>query len=102
MSRAVVLTRRRFLGWSQAALAAVGATGLAYDPQDVGITPKQVQERPRAQPPRIELNPATGTTGQFGPRTNQNTIVVGTWMLLPGEADIVARRLHDVLSHPNA
>jgi L-seryl-tRNA(Ser) seleniumtransferase len=72
---------------------------LAYDPQAVGITPKQVQDRLRAQPPRIELNPATGTTGRLGTNSNENTIVVGTWMMLPGEAEIVGRRLHEVLSH---
>jgi L-seryl-tRNA(Ser) seleniumtransferase len=71
---------------------------LAYDPQAVGITPKQVQERLRAQPPRIELNPATGTSG-LGTHSNENTIVVGTWMMLPGEAEIVGGRLHEVLSH---
>ena len=72
---------------------------LAYDPQAAGITPKQVQERLRAQPPRIELNPATGTSGRLGTHSNENTIVVGTWMMLPGEAEIVGRRLHEVLSH---
>jgi L-seryl-tRNA(Ser) seleniumtransferase len=72
---------------------------LAYDPQAVGITPKQVQERLRAQPPRIELNPATGTSGRLGTHSNENTIVVGTWMMLAGEAEIVGRRLHEVLTH---
>jgi L-seryl-tRNA(Ser) seleniumtransferase len=75
---------------------------LAYDPEVVGITPKQVQERLRAQRPHIELNPATGSSGRLGPHSNQNTIVVGTWMLQPGEAEIVGRQLHDVLSHPKA
>ena len=75
---------------------------LAYDPQAVGITPKQVQERLRTQRPRIELNPATGSAGRFGPHSNENTIVVATWMLQPGEAEIVGRHLHDVLSHPHA
>lgn len=72
---------------------------LAYDPQAVGITPKQVQDRLRAQPPRIELNPATGTSGRPGTPSDENTIVVGTWMMLPGEAEIVGRRLHEVLTH---
>ena len=72
---------------------------LAYDPQAVGITPKQVQERLREQSPRIELNPATGTSGRLGTHSNENTIVVGTWMMLPGEAEIVGRRLHEVLTH---
>ena len=72
---------------------------LAYDPQAVGITPKQVQERLRAQAPLIELNPATGTSERLGTHSNENSIVVGTWMMLPGEAEIVGRRLHEVLTH---
>ena len=75
---------------------------LAYDPQVVGITPKQVQERLRVLRPRIELNPATGSTGRLGPHSNENTIVVGTWMMQPGEAEIVGRQLHTVLSNPKA
>ena len=75
---------------------------LAYDPKTVGITPVQVQQRLRMQSPRIELNPSTGKSGgQMGPHSNENTIVIGTWMMLPGEAEIVGRRLHEVLSHPN-
>jgi L-seryl-tRNA(Ser) seleniumtransferase len=73
---------------------------LAYDPKVVGITPKQVQERLRSQRPQIELNPATGSSGRLGPHSNENTIVIGTWMLQPGEAEIVGRQLHAVLAHP--
>ena len=75
---------------------------LAYDPKTVGITPGQVQERLRLQSPRIELNPSTGESdSQMGTHANENTIVVGTWMMLPGDAEIVGRRLREVLSHPN-
>src|ERR1039457_7306620 len=44
--------------------------------------------------PSIELNPSTGrTTGaSAGIPANVNTIVVGVWMLQPGEEMIVARR----------
>jgi L-seryl-tRNA(Ser) seleniumtransferase len=73
---------------------------LAYDPKIVGITPIEVQKRLSGQRPRIELNPATGSTGRLGPHSNENTIVVGTWMLQPGEAEIVGRSLHAVLSNP--
>jgi len=75
---------------------------LAYDPKIVGITPKQVQERLRSLRPSIELNPATGSTGRLGPHSNENTIVIGTWMLQPGEAEIVGRQLRAVLIHPTA
>jgi L-seryl-tRNA(Ser) seleniumtransferase len=72
---------------------------LTYDPAVVGIRPKQVQERLRQQQPSIELNPATGTSGRFGTLSTENTIVVGTWMLQPGEAEIVGRQLRAVLMH---
>lgn len=75
---------------------------LSYDPAVVGIAPKQVQERLRAMKPRIELNPATGTKGRFGSHSSDHSIVIGTWMLQPGEDEIVGRHLHQVLSHPNA
>lgn len=73
---------------------------LTYDPAVVGISPKQVQERLRQQQPSIELNPATGTSGRFGTLSTENTIVVGTWMLQPGEAEIVGRQLRAVLMNP--
>jgi L-seryl-tRNA(Ser) seleniumtransferase len=71
---------------------------LAYDPSVVGVTPKQVQERLRTLRPQIELNPDTGSTGRLGAHNNENAIVVGTWMLQPGEAEIVGRHLRKVLT----
>jgi L-seryl-tRNA(Ser) seleniumtransferase len=73
---------------------------LTYDPAVVGISPKQVQERLRKQQPSIELNPATGTSGRFGALSTENTIVVGTWMLQPGEAEIVGQQVRAVLMQP--
>jgi L-seryl-tRNA(Ser) seleniumtransferase len=75
---------------------------LAYDPKVVGITPKEVQERLRSQRPQIELNPATGSTGRLGPHSNENTIVVGTWMMQPGDAEVVGRQLRSVLMNPHS
>jgi L-seryl-tRNA(Ser) seleniumtransferase len=75
---------------------------LAYDPAVVGVTPLEVQKRMQQGSPRIELNPATGTKGRLGDHSNENTIVIGTWMLQPGEAEIVSRRLKEVLMHPGA
>ena len=71
---------------------------LAYDPKVVGITPKEVQERLRRERPQIELNPATGTPGRFGSHSNENSIVIATWMMQPGEAEIVAHRLRAALT----
>jgi L-seryl-tRNA(Ser) seleniumtransferase len=73
---------------------------LTYDPKVVGISPKQVQERLRQQRPSIELNPATGSSGRFGTLSTENTIVIGTWMLQPGEAEIVGQQVRAVLLHP--
>ena len=51
----------------------------------------------------IELNPATGKTeGSAGLPSDADTIVVGVWMLEPGEDMIVARRLREVLSQAMA
>jgi L-seryl-tRNA(Ser) seleniumtransferase len=75
---------------------------LAYDPAVVGITPLEAQKQLQQGRPRIEVNPATGTTGRLGTHSNENTIVVGTWMLQPGEAEIVSRRLKEVLTHTRA
>ena len=72
---------------------------LTYDQQRVRIAPRQVAEQLRHGNPSIELNPSTGRReGSKGIQSDENTIVVGVWMLQPGEDVIVARRLHEVLS----
>ena len=70
---------------------------LSYNPSVVGITPQQVQEKLRAQKPSIELNPATGTNSRVGIPSDENTIVITTWMLQPGEAEIVGHSLRAAL-----
>jgi uncharacterized pyridoxal phosphate-dependent enzyme len=71
---------------------------LTYDPAVVGITPKQVQERLRSLNPSIELNPSTGsTTASNGMPAGPNALVVGTWMLLPGEAELVGYQIRAAL-----
>jgi L-seryl-tRNA(Ser) seleniumtransferase len=74
---------------------------LSYDPVVVGITPQQVQEKLRAQTPSIELNPATGTRSRVGIPSDENTIVISTWMLQPHEAEIVGRSLRAALIKTN-
>jgi L-seryl-tRNA(Ser) seleniumtransferase len=72
---------------------------IRYDQQRVKISPKEVRKQLHAGTPSIELNPATGTTeASAGIPNDPNKIVVGVWMLEPGEDLIVARRLHEVLS----
>jgi len=47
--------------------------------------------------PRIELNPSTGGgPASAGLPGGNNAIVVGVWMLQPGEDQIVGRRLQEV------
>lgn len=72
---------------------------IRYDTRRVGISPKEVAKQLRAGNPSIELNPATGSTeASAGIPTDANKIVVGVWMLEPGEDVIVARRLREVLT----
>ena len=71
---------------------------LKYDPATIGVTVLEVQERLRSQKPPIELNPNTGHAPNQGIPSDANTLVVGVWMLLPGEAEIVASRLRQALT----
>jgi len=71
---------------------------LTYDQEKIKITPREVMAEMRKGTPSIELNPSTGSrraiAGQPG---GPNAIVVGVWMLQPGEEAIVAKRLKEVL-----
>jgi L-seryl-tRNA(Ser) seleniumtransferase len=72
---------------------------IRYDQARVKISPLEVAEMLRNGTPAIELNPSTGrASGTAGLPSDENTIVVGVWMLQPGEELIVARRLREVLS----
>jgi L-seryl-tRNA(Ser) seleniumtransferase len=69
-----------------------------YDQARVKISPRDVAAELRKGTPSIELNPATGAKNAGGLPTDENTIVVGVWMLEPGEDLVVARRLREVLA----
>ncbi len=71
---------------------------LRYDPHRLGVTPREVMTRLRAGTPSIELNPQTGRPAGAGLPSDENTIVVGVWMLEAGEDLVVARRLKELLS----
>ncbi|HXA05063.1 MAG TPA: aminotransferase class V-fold PLP-dependent enzyme [Bryobacteraceae bacterium] len=72
---------------------------IRYDQQRVKIAPLDVAAQLREGTPAIELNPATGRTeGSTGLPSDAGTVVVGVWMLQPGEDMIVARRLKEVLT----
>jgi L-seryl-tRNA(Ser) seleniumtransferase len=71
---------------------------LDYDHARVKISAQEVADKLRKGSPCIELNPSTGRKNAAGVTKDKDTIVVGVWMLQPGEDMIVARRLHEVLS----
>jgi uncharacterized pyridoxal phosphate-dependent enzyme len=71
---------------------------ITYDQNRVKITGAEVMQKMRAGKPRIELNPSTGgAPASAGLPGGPNTIVVGVWMLQPGEDLMVAERLREVL-----
>jgi L-seryl-tRNA(Ser) seleniumtransferase len=72
---------------------------IKYDRDKIKISPKEVLLKLRQGTPSIELNPATGSNhGSAGIPTDEQTIVVGVWMLEPGEDLIVAKHLREVLT----
>ena len=71
---------------------------ITYDQSRIKITGTEVMHKLREGKPRIELNPATGgAPASAGLESGPNTIVVGVWMLQPGEDMVVAKRLREVL-----
>lgn len=71
---------------------------ITYDPNTLGISPKEVQAKLRALDTPIELNPSTGSQNAgSGMPACANALVVGTWMLLPGEPEIVGRQIRAAL-----
>jgi uncharacterized pyridoxal phosphate-dependent enzyme len=73
---------------------------VTYDPARVRATGLEVMQKMREGKPRIELNPGTGGgPASAGLPGGENTIIVGVWMLQPGEDLIVGRRLREVLEN---
>lgn len=71
---------------------------ISYDQNRIKITGLEVMQKMRQGNPRVELNPATGgSPASAGLPGGPNTIVVGVWMLQPGEDLVVAQRLREVL-----
>ena len=71
---------------------------ITYDQNRVKISGNEVMQKMRAGKPRIELNPSTGgAPASAGLTGGPNTIVVGVWMLQPGQDQIVGQRLRQVL-----
>ena len=71
---------------------------VTYDQNQVKITGLEVMKKMREGSPRVELNPGTGgPPASAGLPGGSNTIVVGVWMMQPGEDVVVAKRLREVL-----
>src|SRR5437867_684811 len=71
---------------------------ITYDQNRIKITGAEVMKKMREGKPRIELNPSTGgVPASAGLPGGPNSIVVGVWMMQPGEDVIVAKRLREVL-----
>ncbi len=71
---------------------------IRYDQTRVRKTPLEVAQALREGTPSIELNPSTGRRGgSAGLPNTEHAILVGVWMLQPGEDLLVARHLREVL-----
>jgi L-seryl-tRNA(Ser) seleniumtransferase len=78
---------------------------ITYDMKRLKASAKDVQTELLQGTPSIALNPATGGDAgglMKGLPAGPNVIVVGVWMMLPGEDSVVAKRLHEVLSKASA
>jgi L-seryl-tRNA(Ser) seleniumtransferase len=60
---------------------------IQWDPEQVKIKPSEVMKQLRDGRPSIEANPLT----------NAKELVIGVWMMQPGDAEIVARRVRAIL-----
>jgi L-seryl-tRNA(Ser) seleniumtransferase len=71
---------------------------IRYDQARVRKTPLEVAQTLREGTPAIELNPSTGRRGgSAGLPNTEHAILVGVWMLQPGEDLVVAHHLREVL-----
>jgi L-seryl-tRNA(Ser) seleniumtransferase len=71
---------------------------IRFDPSVRGVTTTEVLTALREGKPSIELNPNSGQPANQGIPSDANTLVVGVWMLQPGEDVIVARRIRETLT----
>jgi L-seryl-tRNA(Ser) seleniumtransferase len=71
---------------------------IRFDPAATGVSTKEIVAALREEQPSIELNPNTGRRPNQGIPSDANTLVVGVWMLQPGEDAIVGRRIRAALT----
>jgi len=71
---------------------------IRFDPAVTGVSTTQIVAALRSGQPSIELNPNTGQKPNQGIPADANTLVVGVWMLQPGEDATVGDRIRAVLT----
>jgi L-seryl-tRNA(Ser) seleniumtransferase len=71
---------------------------IRFDPAVTGVTTAEIVKTLREGTPSIELNPNTGHAPNQGIPSNANTLVVGVWMLQPGEDAVVGHRIRAALT----
>ena len=71
---------------------------IRFDPAVTGVTTTQIVQTLRSGTPSIELNPNTGQKPNQGIPADANTLVVGVWMLQPGEDAVVGQRIRAALT----
>ena len=71
---------------------------IRFDPSVTGKSTKEILATLRQGSPSIELNPNSGQPPNQGIPSDANTLVVGVWMLQPGEDVIVGRRIREALT----
>ena len=71
---------------------------IRFDPTVIGATTTEILATLRRKQPSIELNPNSGNEPNQGIPSNANTLVVGVWMLQPGEDAIVGHRIRAALT----
>jgi L-seryl-tRNA(Ser) seleniumtransferase len=65
---------------------------LRWDQQTIHIAPPDVMKQLREGQPSIEANPMT----------DKNALALGVWMMQPGDAETVARRVAEILKTATA
>jgi L-seryl-tRNA(Ser) seleniumtransferase len=71
---------------------------IRFDPVVIGASTGEIVSALRSGRPSIELNPNTGQKPNQGIPADANTLVVGVWMLQPGEDVIVGQRIRAALT----
>src|SRR5260221_3316164 len=71
---------------------------VTYDASRIKTAGREVMQKMREGKPRIEINPATGGgPASAGLPGGENTIIIGVWMLQPGEDLIDGKGLREAL-----